>query len=302
MSIIPLQAPDPTNGPTMHDYLSPNRCSWCDGCGDYGIWTAIKRALVELGLHPWQVLLCFDVGCHGNGSDKLQGYRFHGLHGRVIPFAAAAKLANMNVPVIAFGGDGASFSEGVGHLIHALRSNYPITFVLHNNANYGLTTGQASSLTWQDQPMNTSPYGIPEHTLPSMDVVFSLEPSFVARGFSGDINQLTEILKAAIRHQKNGFAFVDVLQACPTYNHFATHDYLHEHCKDVTGEGYDPSDFATARQTAIGTSKHIATGVLYQDTSAVSFYDRLEARKGIETTCVEEVEIQDVSDLMKEFL
>ena len=164
---------------------------WCDGCGNYGIWTAVKYALVELHLHPWQVCLCYDVGCHGNGSDKIEGYRFHGLHGRVIPFAAGTKLANMKVPVIAFGGDGATFSEGIGHLVHGVRSNYPITFVLHNNTNYGLTTGQASSLTPQGQPMNTSPNGIPEHTLASMDLIFSLNPTFVARGFSGDIKLIT---------------------------------------------------------------------------------------------------------------
>jgi hypothetical protein len=181
--------------PPLSEYYSETKCTWCDGCGNYGIWTAVKYALVELNLHPWQVCLCYDIGCHGNGSDKIQGYRFHGLHGRVIPFAAGAKLANMKVPVIAFGGDGATFSEGVGHLVHALRSNYPITFVLHNNADYALTTGQASSLTWQGQPMNASPNGIPERTLASMDFIFSLQPSFVARGFSGDIKLMTRILK-----------------------------------------------------------------------------------------------------------
>ena len=147
---------------------------------------------------------------------RSRGYRFHGLHGRVIPFAAGAKLANMKLPVIAFGGDGATFSEGIGHLVHGLRSNYPITFVLHNNANYGLTTGQASSLTWQGQPMNTSPNGIPERTLASMDFIFSLQPTFVARGFSGDIKLMTRVLKAAIQHR--GFAFVHILPACLTYS------------------------------------------------------------------------------------
>jgi Pyruvate:ferredoxin oxidoreductase and related 2-oxoacid:ferredoxin oxidoreductases, beta subunit len=93
-----------TRPPALSNYYSETKCIWCDGCGNYGIWTAVKYALVELNLHPWQVCLCYDVGCHGNGSDKIEGYRFHGLHGRVIPFAAGAKLANMKVPVIAFGG------------------------------------------------------------------------------------------------------------------------------------------------------------------------------------------------------
>lgn len=284
--------------PQMQDYLSENHCWWCGGCGDYGIWTATKRALVELGLHPWQVLLCYDVGCHGNGSDKIQGYRFHGLHGRVLPFAAGAALANRNVPVMAFGGDGASFSEGVGHLVHSIRSNYPVTFVLHNNANYGLTTGQASSLTWQDQKMNSSPNGIPEHTLPSMDFVFSLQPTFVARGFSGNIPQMVEIFKAALRHR--GFAFVDILQACPTYNHFATHEYLLERCYQV--ENHDTSDFVKARELATNTSEKIATGILYQNENIPGFDECLVPRQGKTTQLVDEVQIQDVSALMKAFV
>lgn len=288
--------------PVMQDYHCQNQCTWCDGCGDYGIWTAVKRALTELGIPPHGTLLCYDVGCHGNTSDKIGGYRFHGLHGRVIPFAAGAKLANPRLPVLAFGGDGASFSEGVGHLVHGIRSNYPMTFVLHNNANYGLTTGQASSLTWQGQPMNTAPNGIVEHTLNSMDFVFSLEPTFVARSFSGNIPHLTQMLKAAILHQEHGFAFVDVLQACPTYNHFATHEYLMERCYDANAEGHDPSDLAKARALAQPNSERIACGILYQRQDLPSFYDRLVPRQGRETTAVEEVAKVDVTPWMKTFI
>lgn len=284
--------------PSMTDYHCENTCTWCDGCGDYGIWTAVKRSLVESGIPPHGVLLCYDVGCHGNMSDKLLGYRFHGLHGRVLPFAAGAKLANPKLPVMAFGGDGASFSEGIGHLVHAIRSNYPIVFVLHNNANYGLTLGQASSLTWQDTPMNTSPNGIPEQTLPSMDFVFSLQPTFVARGTTTDIPQMTRILKAALQHR--GFAFVDLLQACPTWNKFATHAYLLERCKEV--KNHDTSDFVKARQLAVDTSKSIATGVLYQREDIPNFYERLMPRQGVATTAVEEVAILDITKLMESFV
>jgi 2-oxoglutarate ferredoxin oxidoreductase subunit beta len=201
---------------------------------------------------------------------------------------------------MAFGGDGASFSEGIGHLVHAIRSNYPMVFVLHNNANYGLTTGQASALTWQHQPMNTSPNGIPEHTLNSMDLVFSLEPTFVARGFSGNIKQLTQIFKAALAH--NGFAFVDVLQACPTYNHFATHEYLLEKCYDANAEGHKPDNLAKARALACDTSKRIATGILYQRDNVPNFYERLVPRQNLKTTPVQEVAIRDVSGLMQRFV
>lgn len=285
----------------MRDYHHDNKCTWCDGCGDYGIWTAVKRALVELHIAPHEVLLCYDVGCHGNMSDKLKGYRFHGLHGRVLPFAAGAKLANPRLPVIAQGGDGASFSEGVNHLVHSIRSNYPIVFILHNNANYGLTTGQASALTWKGQPMNTSPNGIPERTLPSMDFVFSLEPTFVARGFSGHIDQMVEILKAAIVHR--GFAFVDFLQACPTYNHFVTHEWLMERVVDIKTLGYhDVTDINKARHLAVDTSKHITTGILYQDERTPSFYEELVPRQQLKTAAVDEVRRYDVTEYMKEFI
>lgn len=282
-----------TTAPTLSEYYSEIKCTWCEGCGNYGIWTAVKQALVELRLHPWQVCLCYDIGCHGSGSDKIQGYRFHGIHGRVIPFAAGAKLANMKLPVIAFAGDGGSFSEGVGHLVHGLRSNYPITFVLHNNADYGLTTGQASALTWQGQKMTMSPNGMPERTLASMDFVFSLAPTFVARGFTGDIKLMTRVLRAAIQHR--GFAYVDMLQACPTYNHFATHEYLMDRYFDANDEGHDPSDLKRAKMLATQTDERIACGILYQREDIPNFYERLFPRQGLETTCVEEVRKYDVS-------
>lgn len=286
--------------PTMKDYASPVLCTWCDGCGDYGIWTALKRALVEEKIRPWEALLCFDVGCHGNMSDKIGGYRFHGLHGRVLPFAAGAKLANPRLHVVAVGGDGASFSEGVGHMVHAVRSNYPFTFILHNNANYGLTTGQASALTPRGQKMNTSPNGIPEHTLPSMDFIFSLEPTFVARTFSGNIAQMTAVFRAAMHHR--GFAYVDVLQACPSYNAFATHKYLLERCYDVATIKHDPRDAAAARALAVNTAENIATGVLYQNEDVPSFYEELQPRKGLATTAVEEVQLYDVAGYMDAFV
>jgi len=284
----------------MRDFESENLCTWCDGCGNYGIFGAIKRALVELGFAPHQVLLCFDVGCHGNMSDKMLGYRFHGLHGRVISLASGASLANPDIPVLAFGGDGACFSEGVGHLVHAIRSNYNMTFVLHNNANYGLTTGQASALTPRGEKMNTAPQGTVEETINSMDFVFSLNPTFVARTFSGDIRQMTDVLKAAINHR--GFSYVDVLQACPTYNKFATHEYLLEHVFDVQEENHDISDFEKSRAIAVDTSERISTGVLYQNKESVPFLDRLEARKGVETRLVDEVEAVDVEALVKRFI
>lgn len=254
-------------------------------------------------MNPWEVLLCFDIGCHGNMSDKIGGcYRFHGLHGRVIPFAAGAKLANPNVQVLASAGDGATFSEGVNHLVHAIRSNYPIVTIVHNNENYGLTTGQASAVTRQGIPMNSSPHGIPEATLNPMDLVFSLQPTFVARGQTSCIKQLVEIIKAAFQH--NGFAYIDVLQACPSYNKLMTSEFLNERCYKVEEEdSYDVHNFDQARKAAIDTTEKIATGILYREKNPrPSFMGRLKVRDGRDTTLVEEVEKIDVSELMGEFV
>jgi 2-oxoglutarate/2-oxoacid ferredoxin oxidoreductase subunit beta len=149
--------------------------------------------------------------------------------------------------------------------------------------------------------MNSSPNGIPERTLNAMDFVFSLQPTFVARGFSGNVQQMKEILKAAINH--NGFAFVDMLQACPTWNKFATHDYLLENCYDITEKkSYDPTNFVKARKTAIDTSKKISTGILYQDTVTPSFIDNLVPRQGVKTTPVQEVKRTSIAEYMKEFV
>lgn len=148
--------------------------------------------------------------------------------------------------------------------------------------------------------MNSSPNGIPELTLNSMDFIFSLEPTFVARGFAGNIAQLTDILKTAITHR--GFAYVDILQECPTYNRFATHDMLLHRCYDVAQEGHDPSDAVRARAIAIDTNERIATGILYRREDTPHFYERLVPRAKMTTTPVEEVAIRDVSDVMAAFV
>ena len=133
-----------------------------------------------------------------------------------------------------------------------------------------------------------------------MDLIFSLNPTFVARGFSGDIKLMTRILKAAIQHR--GFAFVEMLQACPTYNHFATHEYLLDRYFDANADGHDPSDLQQARALATQVQDRIACGILYQREDIPDFYSRLIPRQGPETTCVEEVRRYDVSEYWKELV
>lgn len=287
----------------ISDYASEVQPNWCSGCGDYAIWAALKRSLVELDIAPHEVLLCFDIGCNGNMSDKLKGYRIHSLHGRVLPLASAAKIANPNMKVIAFAGDGATYSEGINHFINTIRCNYPITFFVHDNGNYGLTTGQASATTPQSAPRTANPYGQTSDTLNPLELALSLNPAFVARGFSGHINHLTKLMKEAISFQDTGFAYVNILQACPTFNIETTHEWYLDRVKDISSfANYDNTDIEMARRISRDMQNEIATGVLYKNESVPNYLQRLEHRKSIQTTLVEEVRKYDISGLIKKFI
>ena len=283
---------------SLKDYYSENIYTWCTNCGNYGIAAATKRALVAENIMSKDTFMCFDIGCNGNGSDKIGGYRLHGLHGRVIPVATGASLANRKMTVIASGGDGATLSEGIGHLVHAIRSNYNITFLMHNNCNYALTKGQASASTKKDVPMDSSPDGTPSDTLNFMNFVLSLGASFAARTFSGNVNQMTEVIRAGIRHK--GFSVIEILQNCPTYNKDTTHEWYQDRVYDTIELGdYDNTNFDSALNISKDMSERIATGVLYVNPTSIPFDQRLENRKGYSTELVDEVKsYRDVSEVL----
>lgn len=282
------------------DYFSGNLYNWCTNCGNYGIHAALKRALVAENIKPCQTLLCFDIGCHGNGVDKIDGFRFHGLHGRIIPFACGAAVANRKMKVLAFGGDGGTLGEGINHLVAAIRSNYEVMFVLHNNLNYGLTIGQASATTKVGVKMNGSPDGVTSDPIHPMRFVLSLRPSFAARTFSGDIHHMTKIFQAALRHK--GFGFIEVLQSCPTFNHMTPHEWYQQRVRDVSEfEKYDKHDISKAIEVSEDLEKQIATGVIYEDPNAIPFMDRQANRHKVGTELVDEVRQYATAKLFNAF-
>ncbi len=271
--------------------------TWCEGCGNYGIQNALKRALVLEKLGRKDVLFCFDVGCSGNGSDKMEGYTIHGLHGRVLPLAAGVKIGNQKKTVIAEAGDGATFSEGAGHVVHAVRNDYPIMFLHHDNQNYALTTGQASSLTPKGCQMNASPDGVAQEPLSHLQMVLSLGPSLVIRTCSVDLDHMTEMFRVALRH--DGFAFVEVLQACPTYNKHTKHEWYLEHVKLIEElKQYDPTDLYEARKI-VDIEDPLYLGVLYKNDQKENFLDAVHHRKRTSTSLVEEVHPVDISEFLK---
>jgi len=276
------------------------KLTWCSGCGDFGIQKALERALVLENIAARDVALAFDIGCHGNGSDKINCNTIHGLHGRVVSLAAGISIANPKLKVIAEGGDGGTFSEGPNHLLHAVRNNYNMVFILHNNENYGLTIGQASSMTRKGQPMAGSPDGTTAEPLNACQFVLGLNPSFVARTFSGDVEHMTEVLRAAIKH--DGFAFVEVMQLCPTFNKATSQVWFQDRIRPVDAlKGYDRTDIWAARKIAQDLEKEIAVGILYEDKNQKSFLHRLANRQGKEIPLTEEVKRVDISALIKQF-
>lgn len=271
---------------------------WCGGCGNYPIQNALKQTLALEDIKKREVLFCYDVGCSGNGSDKIEGYTIHGLHGRVLPLAAGAKIANPNLHVIAEAGDGATFSEGVSHLVHAVRNDYPVMFILHDNQNYALTTGQPSALTPKGCKMNSAPEGNPIDAFNPLEVVLGLKPSFVAQTCSADVDHMVETFRLGMNHK--GFAFINVLQACPTYNKFITHEWYLENIKPIKQAfpDYDPTDIWAARRVA-ESQDPFYLGLLYHNPKKENFLHAINEMRQAETAPVDEVKNYDVTAALK---
>ncbi len=254
-------------------FESINKHTWCSGCGNYGIISALKRALTLENIAPHKALLCYDVGCSGNESDKINCYTIHGLHGRVLPLASGLSIANSDSkvsPVIAMAGDGATLSEGINHLVHTIRNNYNLTFILHNNSIYGLTIGQASSTTHLGQHASGTVAGVSVPELNVLDFVLSCNPTFVARAFASDVDHLTSIIQEGINHQ--GFSFIEVYQACPTFNKATPQEWFWDKLVNVQDlKTYDNSDIKQAREIVQDMENRLAVGVIYRDNNRKDF-------------------------------
>lgn len=278
---------------SLTDYNTDIKNTWCPGCGNFNIHLALKQALVDLDKHPSEVVISFDIGCNGNGGDKIEGFRVKGLHGRAIPFAVGCHLANRRMCVIADIGDGGCLHEGIDHLIHAIRSNYDITLLIHNNENFALTTGQITSTTKKGKQMYAFPFGKTEGDINIGELVLSLNPSFYAKGFSGDPIQLTQIIKEGIKHK--GFSVIEIIQLCPTYNPENSLDFLKERIAKV--EKTDDLNLARKRVT---NKDKIYTGIIYRNSKLKDYYSNLVSRNDIKTELVDEVRNYNVSNILND--
>jgi 2-oxoglutarate ferredoxin oxidoreductase subunit beta len=236
--------------------------AWCPGCGNFSILEAVKLGLVASELEPHQTLLVSGIGQAAKAPHYLNANVFNGLHGRALPVATGAKLANPNLKVIVESGDGCNYGEGGNHFLAAIRRNIDLTMIVHDNQVYGLTKGQASPTTEEGMVTKAQPEGVASAPFNPIAVAVAMQASFVARAFSGMIDHLAGLIKQAIAHE--GFALIDVLQPCVSFNKVNTFAWYKKRCYTLP-EQYDPTDWQAAIGKAMEWGEKIPLGIIYLD-------------------------------------
>ncbi|MBF0374275.1 MAG: 2-oxoacid:ferredoxin oxidoreductase subunit beta [Alphaproteobacteria bacterium] len=202
--------------PDQKDYRTTLKPVWCPGCGDFSVLMSITRAMAELGLQRHETALISGIGCSSRIPAYTSVYGFHGVHGRALAIATGVKVARPDLTVIAAGGDGDGFSIGGNHFLHSCRRNVDMTYIVMDNEVYGMTKGQASPTTdsdWKNSKL--TPEGTGVSPVEPVHLAIAAGANFVARGFSGDPNEVARLIAAGIRHP--GFSFVHILSPCVTY-------------------------------------------------------------------------------------
>src|SRR3989344_1970802 len=283
--------------PTLADLSTPCSPNWCPGCGDFAIWAALKNAMVRQGWDNTNSVLVAGIGCHGHIINFIKLTSFEGLHGRAIPVATGIKLANHKLNVFVSTGDGDCLAEGGNHFVHACRRNHDLTIMLHDNAVYGLTTGQTSPVSPHGFKSKSTPAGNPDEPISPLALAIAAGATFVARAYASDIPKLTELIIKANEHK--GLSVIDILQPCVTFNKDYTHEFFQQNCYYL-GTDHD----VTNRQQAFNKSlefgiKQIPLGIFYRvDTPSYEEQQpQLKDRAIVETTA----ENRNLSALFKEY-
>jgi 2-oxoglutarate ferredoxin oxidoreductase subunit beta len=236
--------------------------AWCPGCGNFNILKSFKAAMAELGLQPYELVVVSGIG----QASKLPHYTmcntFNGLHGRTLPVATAIRLVNHDMPVIAVAGDGDCYGEGGNHFLHAMRRNVNVKLFVHDNQIYGLTKGQASPTSGRGMVTTAQPAGVLLEPLNPVALAVAMDAAFVARGYAGDRLFLQDMMVEAMRFR--GFALLDILQPCITFNRLNTYRWYQERVYRIS-DSHDPSDREAAFRLALEFGDRIPTGVIYRN-------------------------------------
>jgi len=274
------------------------KITWCPGCGNFGILSAFKDALVELGLERENVVIVTGIGCHGKIVDYLNVNGFHGLHGRVLPVATAIKLANPDLEVIGFSGDADCYDEGWDHFCHAVRRNMDVTVIVHDNMVLGLTTGQTTATSQKGFKSKSTPFGSVIPPLNPLAHALAANGTFVARGFAGDTKHLQKLMVEAIKHK--GFGYIDVFQPCVSFNYVNTWDFYRQRVYKLEETEHDVRDKQKALEKSSEWGEKIPIGVFYKE-ERPTYRDSLPHVKDVPLTKlpIDDVDIDQILSRMK---
>ena len=236
--------------------------AWCPGCGNFSILEWLKTALEELKKDPSEVLLGAGIGQAAKIPQYINANAFCGLHGRALPAATGAKIANEKLTVIVSTGDGDSYGEGGNHFLHNIRRNIDIAHFVHDNQVYGLTKGQASPTSDEGLVTSIQPEGNVNTPLNPLLLAIAAGAGFVARGFTGNKQHLVSLMKQAIRYK--GYALVDIMQPCVSFNKTNTYAWYNERVY-MLDENYDSSDKLLAIKKAMEFTDKIPIGVIFKE-------------------------------------
>jgi 2-oxoglutarate/2-oxoacid ferredoxin oxidoreductase subunit beta len=243
------------------DMPSGTDVAWCPGCGNLMLLKAVKGAFEALKLEHEHLVMVSGIGQAAKAPQYLQVNMFNGLHGRALPAALGIRLANRNLTVVVESGDGDLYGEGGNHFLHAIRRNFDVTIIAHDNMIYGLTKGQASPTSQRCMKTPVQIGGVLLEPFNPLAVALSLDAPFVARAFAGNIEQTRSIIIEAIRFK--GCAVVDVFQPCVVFNKLNTYQWFREHICELPAE-HDASDRLKAMQQAF-RSDIFPLGIFYRN-------------------------------------
>lgn len=272
--------------------------AWCPGCGNFSILDCLKTALEELSKDPYEVLMVAGIGQAAKTPQYISANAFCGLHGRSLPAAVAAKIANEKLTVIVDTGDGDSYGEGGNHFIHNIRRNVDITHFVHDNQIYALTKGQASPTSMEGIVTPVQTDGSMNTPLNPVLMAITAGAGFVARAFSGHKEQLVYIMKQAIEYK--GYALVDILQPCVSFNKVNTFAWYNKRVYDLD-HSYDPSDKLAAIQKSMEFGERIPLGILYSEQKPTFHQKNFVLKSGI-PLLDQKNDPMVVKNLIKEFI
>lgn len=261
---------------TVKDYSNDIRPTWCPGCGDFGIWNALKRAFVEAELEPQQIMMVTGIGCGSKMPDYMHIPAINSLHGRSLAVATGYKLANHAMKVVCVHGDGDGYSMGANHLLQTIRRNVGLLDIVENNHVYGLTKGQYSPTSRKGLVTKTTPDGSIERPLNPLALAISQGATFVARGFALDIAQLSKLIVAGLNHR--GYALIDVMQPCVSFNRPMSYAWYRDRVYQVADIAHDPTNRDAALAIAFqypGNDDKIPLGIIYRDESVPAYEENI---------------------------